>query len=505
MTNKWCCQFDDALATKNGAGKKDGMTELLMVEEGIFGQFFMDTDILSSLYYDIHNQQRPIGDMPHTAQYTMASVWKRTIDKFVKETCDIIMGHYHCRILKNGRIYPGCLWPHGYIDYAFLLLPDDPHTNKTLAVTMAADAAATVMSQQLKALASITQAAPTRTLPTTQPVPETTGPDVVIEEEIVEVEDDGKEQDQAEEDEETTILSMIQAYQVADAPPPTPDTPCSTCATQGEASEEQSMDTEMTTTVALLSLSYPAPADTALSSEMSQWLGPALGTLPNLEQNVQESVSPSKQVDLDCLRDKSGRSWQDLDKVWMDVKEYKEQKRKVEEINRGQSQWDTGRSSSKRSQSKQWEGSPKWRSKSRTCSQSRDAHAGGDQSRDACTGSDGSPTWQSVHPKGQPPHLEWIPWVGSDFPAHLSLTDKLAFTLWAESYPYETQSWEVRALSFLPDYVHVATKVIAKVLWAMVYVLKGGLLLCPNGLAQELQQDRPCVVTSPWTPSILSR
>ena len=109
MTSKQCHRFDDALAAKNGAGKKDGMTELLMVEEGIFRQFFMDTDILSLLYYDIHNQQRPIRDMPHGAQHMTAVSWKKAVNKFVEETCDIIKGHYHCRIIKNGRIYPGCL------------------------------------------------------------------------------------------------------------------------------------------------------------------------------------------------------------------------------------------------------------------------------------------------------------------------------------------------------------------------------------------------------------
>ena len=127
MTNKWHCQFNNALAAKNSAGKKDGMTELLTVEEGIFRQFFMDTDILSSLYYDIHNQQRPIGDMPCRAQHTTAASWKKAINKFVEETCDIIKGHYHCRIIKNGQIYPGCLRAHGYIDYTSPLLPDDPH------------------------------------------------------------------------------------------------------------------------------------------------------------------------------------------------------------------------------------------------------------------------------------------------------------------------------------------------------------------------------------------
>ena len=92
-----------------------------------------------------------------------------------------------------------------------------------------------------------------------QPVPETTGPDVVVEEEIVEIRDNGTEQDQAEGDKESAILSMIQVYQEANAPPPAPDTPCQTCTTQGEASREQSTDTKMTNAVALLLLSYPSP------------------------------------------------------------------------------------------------------------------------------------------------------------------------------------------------------------------------------------------------------
>ena len=81
--------------------------------------------------------------------------------------------------------------------------------------------------------------------------------------------------------------------------------------------------------------------------------------------------------------------------------------------------------------------------------------------------------------------------MGSDFPTHLSPTDKPAFIFWAELYPYDPESREVKALSFLPDYVHVATKIIAKVLWSMLYVLKGGSLPCPDGLAQELQLTDP--------------
>ena len=82
--------------------------------------------------------------------------------------------------------------------------------------------------------------------------------------------DEGEEPEQAEEEEETAILSMIHTYQVAEASPLTPDTPCLTCATQGQASGEQSMDTEMTMAAVSLLLSYPTPAEMVLSSEMTQ-------------------------------------------------------------------------------------------------------------------------------------------------------------------------------------------------------------------------------------------
>ena len=124
--------------------------------------------------------------------------------------------------------------------------------------------------------------------------------------------------------------------------------------------------------------------------------------------------------------------------------------------------------------SKQWEGSTKHQSQSQQHSQSRDAHG------------EESPTWQSVGPKGEATQLEWFPSVGSDFLARLSLTDKTAFVLWAELYPYNIKSPEVKALSFLPDFAHMVTRIITRVLWSMVYIIKGGSLPCPDSLVQGL-------------------
>ena len=220
MTNKWRHWFDDALAQKNGTGKKDGITELLTVPEGIFGWFYMDADILLSLYYNIHNQQWLIGDMPQTLQHMSAPAWKKAVNKFIDEICHIIMEHYHCRIMEMGWMYLGCLRLHGYIDYAYPLLSDDPHANKTLAMKMAADATMMVMHQQPQAPAPATRTmlqtqaeAPPVTQPSTQPASQTTGPNVVIEEEVIEIIDDDNndnKQDCAAADEESAILSMIQ-------------------------------------------------------------------------------------------------------------------------------------------------------------------------------------------------------------------------------------------------------------------------------------------------------
>ena len=144
-----------------------------------------------------------------------ALTWKRAVNKFVDETCDIIKGHYHCCIVKNGQIYLGYLQPHGYIDYAFPLLPDDPHANWSLAVRMAADTTTMLTHQQPQASALTTHSVPqtqAKGPPVPQPVTqlETTILDFVIEEEeIIEIEnDDGDKQDQVAGDEESVIPSM---------------------------------------------------------------------------------------------------------------------------------------------------------------------------------------------------------------------------------------------------------------------------------------------------------
>ena len=69
--------------------------------------------------------------------------------------------------------------------------------------------------------------------------------------------------------------------------------------------------------------------------------------------------------------------------------------------------------------------------------------------------------------------------------------DKTVFLLWAESYPYNAESPEVKALSFLLDYIHVAMRIIAWVLWSMVYMIKGGSLPCPDGLVHGLHMVYP--------------
>ena len=143
---------------------------------------------------------------------------------------------------------------------------------------MVVDAATMLTHQQPQALVLATCLVPQKQAkapPVPQPVtqPETTGPDVVVnEEEIIEIGDnDGNKQDQVAEDQESTILSMIQVYKESDTPPQVSDTPCQICATLGKASVgEQSTDTEIMNTAVSLSLLYLTLAEMELSLEMSQ-------------------------------------------------------------------------------------------------------------------------------------------------------------------------------------------------------------------------------------------
>ena len=64
---------------------------------------------------------------------------------------------------------------------------------------------------------------------------------------------------------------------------------------------------------------------------------------------------------------------------------------------------------------------------------------------------------------------------------HLAVGTKAhAFILWAENYKLNPECYEVRALQFIPNHVEVAGKIVARVMWALVYSMMGEHHPVPN-------------------------
>ena len=75
--------------------------------------------------------------------------------------------------------------------------------------------------------------------------------------------------------------------------------------------------------------------------------------------------------------------------------------------------------------------------------------------------------------KKRPP-LNWIPGPEEEFPMHLAIGTKAhAFILWAENYKLNPECYEVWALQFIPNHVEVTGKIVAWVMWALVYGMMG--------------------------------
>ena len=57
---------------------------------------------------------------------------------------------------------------------------------------------------------------------------------------------------------------------------------------------------------------------------------------------------------------------------------------------------------------------------------------------------------------------------------HLAIGTKAhAFILWAANYKLNPECYEVQALQFIPNHVEVTGKIVARVMWALVYGMMG--------------------------------
>ena len=123
--NKPRQRHDKNLVRSNGEGHKTAMEELLTTKEGIDGHFYMDVDILSTVYLLVADQLRFKGDFPR-GRHVSAKSWNKAYEQAVSETVDKIRQQMFCQKKKLGRPYPVCLRDAGYLDHAFPLPTDDP-------------------------------------------------------------------------------------------------------------------------------------------------------------------------------------------------------------------------------------------------------------------------------------------------------------------------------------------------------------------------------------------
>ena len=118
-------RHDRNLVHTNGKGHQTALEELLTTSEGIAGRFYMDVDILSTVYQYMTDQLRFMGEFPW-GKHVSTKAWNKAYEKAVDETVEKIGQQLFCQKKKLGRPYPICLRQAGYLDYAFPLPIDDP-------------------------------------------------------------------------------------------------------------------------------------------------------------------------------------------------------------------------------------------------------------------------------------------------------------------------------------------------------------------------------------------
>ena len=269
--NKTRQKHERKLVHLNGAGRKTAMEELLTTKEGIVGWFYMDVDILSTVYKYMMDQLRFMGEFPRAGKHTMTKAWNRAYDKAVDKMVDKIGQQIFCQKRKLGRAYPVCLRQPGYLDYAYPLTVDDPqywppgpyHENW----------AGTLDDEVGEAEACGGK-----------------GPDVVIKEEI----------EEEIEEEITTIYDSANDPTVAcHQPDPTPAESL-TDILQSSVAELRSSEKQPTYrlrsggesgNISTDSEMKEAMGELLLSAQMSEQLGPAPDALPNLAKHATTSTT----------------------------------------------------------------------------------------------------------------------------------------------------------------------------------------------------------------------
>ena len=303
------------LLRKKGEGHQTGMDELLNMNEGVAGRFYMDVNTLACLYSDMVHQLRYLGDFPRSPQHTTVAKWKAAWDKFVDETIKKIGQQYWCRKIKQGQTYPSCLRQSGLLDHAFPLPEDDPQYRPP--GRYIENWASMLDKERLvreEAVPLVPAGAGEEATLAAPGAPGSIEPDVVVEQVMV----------------ETADGEIMCLYDSANDPTfcpaqpsePTPEEALTQLLTRGqmmtglvreppsrrEEEHEFSTDSDMRESMEGLSL----------GAVLLQWLGPPPEARPDVEHSAEEV---STQQDLNKLRRPDSRSRQ-LNRAWRDTAEY---------------------------------------------------------------------------------------------------------------------------------------------------------------------------------------
>ena len=414
--NKTRQKHDRKLIHFNGAGCKMAMEELLTTKEGIAGQFYMDVNILSTVYKYMANQLHFMGEFPWGKHMT-TKAWNKAYKKAVDEMVDKIGQQIFCQKRKMGWAYPVCLREPGYLDHAYPLPVDDPQYrppgpyHENWADTMADE------SGEAQAVGG-------------------GGPDVVIEEEyeeeITTIYDSANDPTAACHRTDPTPVESLADILQSSVERPGPSEKQRTCRSRSRGeSENLSTDSEM----------KEAMGELSLSAQMSEWLGPAPDALPNLSEHATDLGYSRRSEQTDGLT----AIVIDSIKPGRDTAKYERQKGELERHSHPKNK----RASSQAGQSD---------AKRRSRSHSRPRVPTPEPSLPSA---DASPQ--------EKVKLHWIPGEQDDYPVHFAEKKMDRFTDWAEKFKLDVRCDEVRALQFIEDFQTVAGKIVASVHWGLVF------------------------------------
>ena len=503
----------------------------------------MAIDMLSSVFMSVTNQQREVGE-PYRNPWHNAMQWKWAVDQAQRESVKRLLKQLGMQTFFDGWVYPTCLRGTPYANYAFPLqgqyynqLVPYPLTQGSAKVCWSMTPGMYPSDSPTAAMATAQQGPVTKggePAPHWSPTTEmgfTVWQAAAVEQAITTQHAEAAQRAWAVEIElairqataataQQAVAAQVSTSEMSVQPsiqvPPqlqrtfltdeivertpeeqeqynyswtlsynldySPDEDVSVIRSPGTDWDDPSTmttDTEITDAMIGFNLNSLADNREVLYSQTGMNLGPLPSMLPNLQT----------QMELDQLRRPDSQSQHTYSNTWSDANLYRLQKdAMVKSVQQRQScsantcsekphKWDqsdrdVANTAKRRSQSRRWEEDAE--------PLAQGAEGGGAPLPEQ------EPDIKVIPSRGDRccviATLNWMLGPDSDFPAHLSINQPLAFQVWAMTFPLDKNALEVESLSYLEDYEDIAINVVAWVLRAITHVYAGRTLPFPDAV-----------------------